>query len=282
MKEDEIIEERKSRDDILYEMERFSKKNYLWFLGILIIVFIYFAYLVNDLTAKVEIMNTSLNEDFNTVVAVTDSGTMIEVEKQELYADMQENVIARALRNLIVDRSKLTNGFQFTKVSSNEEVVSRSEQLKYFLDFILLDDEKKVKDVRVKNMLTGKKASVVALRDQALGFFDAYIEALKQMLRKDSLPHFASVKKTTVKSFTPKKSAFKIEVNYSVVMQNFDGYNKDNSINYKTSEGNYVISATGYFDIRTRSRYKQGSSSNGTNKLGLHFTSLKITKPSRR
>jgi len=282
MKEDEIIEERKSRDDILYEMERFSKKNYLWFLGILIIVFIYFAYLVNDLTAKVEIMNTSLNEDFNTVVAVTDSGTMIEVEKQELYADMQENVIARALRNLIVDRSKLTNGFQFTKVSSNEEVVSRSEQLKYFLDFILLDDEKKVKDVRVKNMLTGKKASVVALRDQALGFFDAYIEALKQMLRKDSLPHFASVKKTTVKSFTPKKSAFKIEVNYSVVMQNFDGYNKDNSINYKTSEGNYVISATGYFDIRTRSRYKQGSSSNGANKLGLHFTSLKITKPSRR
>lgn len=272
----------KKRDDILYEIERFSKKNYLWFLGILIAVFLYFSFLVNDLSNKVEIMNTSIAEDFSTVVAVTDSGTMIEVEKQELFADMQENVIARALRNLIVDRAGITNGFKYTKFDNNEEIVARSEKLKYFLEFVLLEDEKRVKDVRVKNMLTGKQASVVTLRDQAIGFFDAYIEALKQMLRKDTLPHFTSIKKVSIKSFSPKGSSFKIEVNYNVVMQNFDGYNKDNSIKYQTSEGNYMIAATGYFDIRTRSRYKQGSNSNGTNKLGLHFTSLKITKPSRK
>jgi len=270
-----------TRQEVMDEMDRLIIKNRLWFSALKIAVVLLLAFTVWRLSSEVKIVQKTLVENLSTIVAVTDSGTLIEVDKQEMYADLQQSIITRALRNLIVSRADITNGFEYSKFENNEQVVERSSQLKFFLQYILLDREERVKDVYVENMLTSSKISVIALKEQAIGYFDAYIESIKYKLQKDNLPHFISIRNHKIVSFMPKGKNFKIEINYTVIMQNHGGYNKDSTIKYNTEKGTYTIKATGYFDVRTRSVYTHGQRENGTNKIGLHFTSFKIKEPKK-
>ena len=266
-------------EDILYTAQRSIVKNWIFFAVIFILILFWQVTELRGLKNEMA-KNTALQEQSMTsVIGLTDNGVVLDIERKSLFADNEEALVVRALRKLVVARAELTNGFTVSKFETPTKLLESVEKLHDFTEYLVVDDVK-AKDIviDIKNEEGDiEKKSVLELSAQGVGFFMGYLEKLKQMIQSNTLPHFATIYKTEVKSYVPDGSHFKIKIIFHVSTQNWVGYSKEKNI-FTTHDSQYEVIAKGFFNIRLRT--KKDKQFKGINKLGLHFYKLNISIPS--
>ena len=262
----------------LYAAQRSIIKNWILFVVIYLLILIWQVNKLGELEEAID-KNSKLQEkSMTSVIGLTDNGVVLDIERKALYADSEEALVVRALRKLVVARVELTKGFSLSEFNTPQALLEHTESLNDFTEYLLVDEEK-AKDVfvEIKNDEGKmKKLSVVELSKKGVGYFIGYLEKLRQMIQQNTLTHFATIYKTTVKSFTPDGESFKIKVLYHVSTQTWLGYDKDKSI-FRTHDNIYEVEAKGFFNIRLRT--KKSKQFKGINKLGLKFYKLQISVP---
>ncbi len=266
-------------EELLYKAQRSMVKNWIFFAVIFLLILFWQVMVLRDLKTEMA-KNIKLQEQSMTsVIGLTDNGVVLDIERKALFADNEEALVVRALRKLVVARAELTNGFTVSKFETPIKLMEGVEKLHDFTEYLVVDDIKaKGITVQVKDP-DGEiiKRSVLALSQEGVGYFRGYLEKLRQMIQANTLPHFATIYKSEVKSYIPDGSNFKIKVLFHVSTQNWMGYNQGKSI-FSTHDSYYEVIAKGFFNIRLRT--KKDKQFKGINKLGLHFYHLKITIPS--
>jgi len=269
----------KNKEELIEASKTFIIKNWILFLIIFLIFEFRQGTILREQNNKIDEVFKYVRENLNNVVAVTDSGLLVDVEKVKIDAETLNTILENTLKKLIVPRSELTQGFDVSNFKNSVDILKVSENLQYFFEHVVVQNEELAKRIpfMVKNKDKEYNTNAYELGIKGKRYFQAYLEKLRQTILENTLPHFINIYKTETRKYESDENVFFIIVDYYITMQQWKGTDKKGNDLYNTFRTKFSVAAKGYFDIRLRTR-KDGDIK-GINNLGLHFFELKIDTP---
>lgn len=266
-----MLNKENSLKEIKWRIERFVSKNILLFGILFLSVTVYQSMKIDKLAIEMKDMKKVQEQELNSVIGLTDSGTVVAIEKQKFSAIGHEEVVSRALMNLVVSRAELTNTFKDSNFqdpnTAFKTMLKNANKLDtFFKEYVLINSDSEHEKKYEK------------IQQRAIGYFKSYLETLRQKLIENKIPHLVNILDYRIKDYSTNGNKFNITMEIDYLVNFWVGRIKGKDIwkNYKATN---TIEAEGFFDIKTRTLANKHKGLKGINRLGLHFEKFKITIP---
>jgi hypothetical protein len=264
------LEKRSTKDkllDIKFQVERFIVKKWLIFA----VIFLYIQY---DNGQKIETLEQTAyalikNEKriANSYLGLTTNGVPVDLPRNFITPDGREYEIANVLKNLLVDRATITDGFKISKFNKATDITDQSQNLQDFLrEYVVVHN--------------GKTQELIDVQNIAFNNYVAYSNYIIDLMVKNELPHYITVTGSKVDTENDfiiyDVNKFKIKVHYDTIINTFVGKDRDGKSIFEPASGVATIEADGYFDVKTTTSKDKEKKTKGLNKSGLHFKSFSV------
>jgi hypothetical protein len=250
-------------EEIKFNTQRFIAKNVMFFGLLFIIINIWGVIVINGMKTELKGMKEAQIIASKSAIGL-DNGVVVGLERNIISPRKNVDAILLALEKLVVSRAEITKNFTISQFDNLTQIVENSKSLDdFFSEYIVISQGKNEENTKIEKM--------------GIGYFTSYVESLKELIRENKLPHMLNITEYSYDedTFWTEASKFQITAKYKILMNIYDTQTQK----WQPKKGEVIISARGFLDIDTRTKFDAKLKTKGLNGLGIHFESFRVTYP---